>query len=185
MEMGEKNLEMVEKIREKANVTYEEAKDALERNNWDMLDAMVDLERAGRIRKSTGAFSYSDTAQSSEAPDYRTVEATASGGRTEKGKFKTLGEELKKLLQKGLDNSFVVRKDGKTILTLPVLIFVAVLLLAFWVTVPLLIVGMIFHFRYGFEGIDLGSESINQTMDKAADYVDDLVEKYKEDHKKD
>ena len=134
---------------------------------------------------AAGAFSYSDTAQSSEAPDYRTVEATASGGRTEKGKFKTLGEELKKLIQKGLDNSFVVRKDGKTILTLPVLIFVAVLLLAFWVTVPLLIVGMIFHFRYGFEGIDLGSESINQTMDKAADYVDDLVEKYKEDHKKD
>ena len=38
-------LEMVEKIREKTGVTYEEAREALEKANWDMLDAIVSLEK--------------------------------------------------------------------------------------------------------------------------------------------
>ena len=32
------NFEKVEKLREHANVTYEEAKEALENSNWDILD---------------------------------------------------------------------------------------------------------------------------------------------------
>ena len=47
------NLEKVEKLRERANVSYEEARTALEENNWDLLDAMVALEKAGRTRKNT------------------------------------------------------------------------------------------------------------------------------------
>ena len=38
-------LEMVEKIREKTGVTYEEAREALEKANWDMLDAVVTIEK--------------------------------------------------------------------------------------------------------------------------------------------
>ena len=34
------NFEKVEKLREHANVSYEEAKQALENSNWDILDAM-------------------------------------------------------------------------------------------------------------------------------------------------
>ena len=66
------------------------------------------------------------------------------------------------------------------IVSVPVLVMVILVIGAFWVTVPLLIVGLVFRFRYSFEGQDLGNDTINVTMDKAADYVDDLVEKYKE-----
>ena len=45
------NLEKVEKLRERANVTYEEAKEALENNDWDLLDAMVALEKEGKTVK--------------------------------------------------------------------------------------------------------------------------------------
>ena len=38
------HFEMVEKLRQKANVSYEEAKDALEKCDWDMLDALVLLD---------------------------------------------------------------------------------------------------------------------------------------------
>ena len=34
-------LEKVEKLRERADVSYEEAKEALEDCDWDLLDAMV------------------------------------------------------------------------------------------------------------------------------------------------
>ena len=42
------NMEKVEKLRERANVTYEEAKAALEESSWDLLDAIVNLERQGK-----------------------------------------------------------------------------------------------------------------------------------------
>lgn len=37
--------EMIEKLMNKAKVSYEEAESALEKNNWDLLDAMIYLER--------------------------------------------------------------------------------------------------------------------------------------------
>ena len=35
------NLEKVEKLREKTGVSYEEVKEALEANNYDVLDAII------------------------------------------------------------------------------------------------------------------------------------------------
>ena len=43
-------MEKVERLREKANVSYEEAKDALEQANGDLLDAIVLLERQGKVK---------------------------------------------------------------------------------------------------------------------------------------
>lgn len=45
------HYEMVEKLREKADVTYEEAKSALELTDWDLLDAMLLLERRGQTKQ--------------------------------------------------------------------------------------------------------------------------------------
>ena len=46
------HLEMVEKLREKANVTYDEARTALEVCNWDLLDALLLLENEGKLNLS-------------------------------------------------------------------------------------------------------------------------------------
>jgi len=48
---------MVETLREKANVSYEEAKAALEASNWDLLDAIVLLEGEGKIPTETSTYS--------------------------------------------------------------------------------------------------------------------------------
>ena len=45
------HLEMVEKLREKANVSYEEASAALEKCNWDLLDALLLLESEGKLHR--------------------------------------------------------------------------------------------------------------------------------------
>ena len=42
------HLEMVEKLAQKAGVSYEDAKMALEACGWDMLDALVYLEKLGK-----------------------------------------------------------------------------------------------------------------------------------------
>ena len=46
------HFEMTEKLRERANVSYEEAKEALELNEWDILEAIVYLEREGKTSRS-------------------------------------------------------------------------------------------------------------------------------------
>ena len=174
------NMEMVEMLHEKANVSYEEAKAALERNNWDVLDALIDLEKMGKVSEARTAENHSPNSETVEMDQNAStlqVSSETSDKRTGKKRFATLKEELKKLIRKGLDNSFVVSKEDKTIISLPVLVFVIMLLAAFWVTVPLLIVGAVFHFRYAFQGQDLGKEDINETLEKAADYVDGLAQK--------
>ena len=39
-------VEMIEKLMEKTNVTREEAEKALEKVNWDLLDAIIYVERS-------------------------------------------------------------------------------------------------------------------------------------------
>ena len=70
-------LEKVEKLRERANVSYEEAKEALDKSNGDLLDAMVYLEKQGKV-KSPEQTSYSTDA--SEQPKYADVPAIVKEG---------------------------------------------------------------------------------------------------------
>ena len=49
-------LEKVEKLRQRANVSYEEAKEALEASDWDLLDAMVYLDVYKRQMQSRARF---------------------------------------------------------------------------------------------------------------------------------
>ena len=45
------DLKLVEKLKDKANISYEEAKEILEANNWDILDAIIYLEENQKKNK--------------------------------------------------------------------------------------------------------------------------------------
>ena len=47
-------LEQIERLRAKANVSYEEAKQAYEAANGDLLEAVIMLERQGKIKPPKG-----------------------------------------------------------------------------------------------------------------------------------
>ena len=66
-------LEKVEKLRERANVSYEDAKMALEKSNGDLLDAMVLLEQLGKVEAPNNT-SYSTSYE--EQPQYLSVPDT-------------------------------------------------------------------------------------------------------------
>ena len=55
------HYEMVEKLRQKANVSYEEAKAALEKTEWDILDALVLLENEGKVHQDGATFTTKET----------------------------------------------------------------------------------------------------------------------------
>ena len=86
-----------------------------------------------------------------------------------------LGTLLRDAINLGNRNRFEVRKGDDMVLDLPVTVLVLLLIFAFWVCVPLLVIGLFAGFRYSFSGAELGRESINNAMDKAAEAADKVM----------
>ena len=61
------NLDKVEKLRERADISYDEARAVLEECEWDLLDAVIKLEEQGKI-SSEGRGEYSTKVGSSDSP---------------------------------------------------------------------------------------------------------------------
>lgn len=174
-------LEKVELIREKTGVTYDDAQAALAANGDDVLDAIVWLERLGKVDAATAQ-------STTQAPPYEGIspEMVAaqqsyerSSEKTNFGKWldKTF-EVLKNLCRKGLDTSFVVERRGERIISVPVLLLV-IGLFAWWATIPVLIIGLFFDCHYHFEGIDRVSVDINEVMDAASEGATSIKESVK------
>ncbi len=170
-------LEKVEKLRQRANVTYEDAKKALEACNWDMLDAMVYLEKLGKVKEpgqTVYSTSYDEQTQYTSVAD-KVHEQKESGESC----FKKLGRLFKKAWQKGNDNDFCVFHKNEEIIRVPVWVFVLALLFAWHLILIVMVVSLFFDCRYCFAGKDDLSK-VNQFMSKA----NDLAEKAKEEYDK-
>ena len=165
------NFEKVEKLRERANVSYEEAKDALERCGWDVLDAMVLLEKQG---KTSGPAKTSYSTDYDQQEGYAPVEKTVYNEEKEKGRarrsFKSLVRDFIRICR---DNAFVVTRKEREVFRVPVSILVLVVLLAWKLVLPAMIIGLFLGFKYSFEGKD-DLEKANELMNSAenvANYV--------------
>ena len=53
-------LNLVEKLRTKTGITYEDAKRVLEINNWDILEAILDLEKQGKVKSPSVSIFYTN-----------------------------------------------------------------------------------------------------------------------------
>ena len=88
---------------------------------------------------------------------------------------------LKKAVEYGNRNHFQIHRKEETVLELPVTVLVILIIAAFWVTIPLLVLGLFLGCRYSFIGPDLGKAIVNGAMDAAAK----TAEKVKEEVAKD
>ncbi len=169
------NFEMVEKLCEKANVTYEEAKTALEAANWDLLDAIVLLEQEGKVKKSTSHHStQAEPVEEEEPPKTPPL-------RTQLRKLWAL---LLKLLRIGNTNHLVVSHNGKQVFSLPVTVVVVLLICSCMGVLVAVGVSLFFGVRYSFSGEQLGKESVNNAMQKATDMAEHVKESFEEELKK-
>lgn len=86
--------------------------------------------------------------------------------------LKNVGEHIRRLIACGNRNRFEIRKDGKSVMELPVTVLVLALVCAFWVCVPLLVIGLFTGCRYSFGGRELGRAGLNDALAKAADVAE-------------
>lgn len=191
-------LEMVERLKEKADVSYALAKEALEYSGGNLLDALIYLEEKGAIPRTEGAYFSSRGAAAPPAPAEEPAQvlvpvrektkkekkARKQGAGAEKKK-KSGGSFLSTLRRWLIDNELEVWRKDQPITGLPVLILALLLCFAFWFTIPALVLGLFAGFRYRFSGPDLEREELNSVMGSVADTAADLGHKVMEELKHD
>ena len=178
-------LEKVEKLREKADVTLAEAKEALDNSGGDILDALIFLEENGKAitPASGGFFSGADLpvkTESASSGNNKSKDQSGGSGEDFTDLLKRFGAFCLKLFNKGLSNYLEVTKGDQHLFSCPVLLLVLLLLFFFWITIPLFVISLFCGFRYRFSGEDLGKESVNSVMDSAAVAVDDVKRSFAE-----
>ncbi len=85
------NIEKIDMVRERMKVTYEEAKGALEAANWDVVEAIITLERDEKARRE---------------------EIFVRGNE--------LVEKIKEIVRKGNINRLRVKQDDQVLVEIPV-----------------------------------------------------------------
>ena len=174
------DLEKVEKLREKADVSFSEAKEALDAADGDLLDALIYLEKLGKSTVPAGGGFYSSAGGSGEQ---RRAEpgndgAAAYNGESFGDMMKRFGRFCMMLLRKGNSNFLEARKNDRLMFSCPVTIVVLFVLFFFWITIPLFVISLFFGWHYHFRGADLGRESVNRMMDSASDLADDVKKSF-------
>lgn len=185
--------EMVEKLSEKCNVTLEKARDTLEVSDWNMLTATHLLEQEqfrkmqelNEVASDCGGMAVQYATEEEAATEEIVLDAEAAAteetafdaatddtARVEAPKRRRCHRGLKRVIRQvvafGNRNRFMVRRGDAAMMQLPVTVLALLLLCAFWVCVPLLVIGLFAGCRYSFDGKELGRRDINGALDKAA-----------------
>ena len=148
------HIEMIEKLREKAGITREEAADALTRANWDMLEALVILEREGRIAPLTSSVVSAGGRQYNGGTGAGIPPYAANPGTRGTAGGEGLGSKIKTLFRNSVLYSLMVRRNGKVLVSLPVILFAVILCAAFRLTVLVTLLGLFIGCRYSVEKRD-------------------------------
>lgn len=171
------NIDKIEKIVEKTGMTYEEAKQVLDSCGGDLLEAMLLLESQGKVRTPAGS-TYSTQPESS-------AEFKEAAQKCEDASKETFGDQMRKigvwflgLLRKGRENFFIVSKDEKEIINIPVLLLAICLIAAFWLTLIAVVAGLFMGYRYSFRGNITKAVDVNTACSKAADAAETIKQEF-------
>lgn len=114
------NIEQIDLLRKRANVSYEEAKDALEKNNDDLVEALVYLEQKNKTKS------------------FKNSSASGFMGK------------LKNLFNKSMEYKFLVYKESEVAVKLPLLVFILLLVLACPITIVALLISLFSGWKIKF-----------------------------------
>jgi len=175
--------EMIKVLMEKAKVSYEEAEKVLQECDWDLLDSIIYLERQGKVENNEANTVIEVAVESKEENKKENEEnhKKKSGGIGEIiGRvFKFMG----KVISKGNENYFEVRKESKKPIKISLTISTLLLIIGFWPVAILLVVGLFLGYRYSITGPDINTNKVNDIFDKASESADNIKDDFKEGYK--
>lgn len=148
-------FEKVEKIVQMSGCSYEDAKNALEQTDGNMLEAMILLERQGKAAPQGGAYStrYESQPQYVSLPP---IQEKKSGG---------FREGCRKIWHFLSTNFLLISRKGELFAKLPLWAVTLIFLFAWYLALVLVVVSLFFDFSYKLVG-EKDMNEANRVMDK-------------------
>lgn len=139
------HIDMIEKLCEKAGISLGEAKEVLERADWDMLEALVILEKEGKIQPLTTSVS---TVEKESAYEKVESEMRKSKDSSWNRFWSELMENLKLLFNKIFTHSLVMRsRKSGNVIHIP--LFIGIILC--FVSLTMVAVGLLLGLLMGYD----------------------------------
>lgn len=158
------NLKLVDKLKNKTNITYEEAKTVLEKSNWDILDAILYLEDQGKVPKPSASIFYTNEPKDS----YKYIEVINNkdqknnyDNRKNSNTFEGIFEVVCKVIDTCNNIFFEIKRENIGFLKIPSTVMILLLIFAFWIVIPLAIVGLFFDMEFSLSGNNVEINKIN------------------------
>ena len=175
-------IKLVDTLRDKTNISYEEAKSALENSNWDILDAMLYLEEHGRVKKPSVSIFYTNEYKESYTNQKEVVnikEDRDSNNSKSRNNFDGIFEAICKAIDT-CNNIFVeIRRRGRVLLKLPLTVLILLLFFTFWIIIPLMIVGLFFDIEFLVLAKSVNTDKVNKVFSEISKNAQNIKEKFK------
>lgn len=144
-------LEKIEILRERAVVSYAEAKEILIKSNGDVLEALLILENQSKVKG-------------------RKTEFFDCCTKNSKGVLGT----VKKLINKGNNTKFVISKEGNVITDMPVTLLAIITAVMPPLTIAGVLAAMVTSHKVSFMKPDGKGMKINETLNKVTSCVNNV-----------
>lgn len=161
------NLKLIDRLKNKTNISYEEAKTVLEKSNWDILDAMLYLEEKGKVPKPSDSIFY--TNEYKESYKYIDVinkndQKNNYNNRKSGNNFEGFFEVVCKVIDTCNKILFEIKRENRIFLKIPSTVMILLLIFAFWMVIPLAIVGLFFDMEFSLSGNKAEINKINNVF---------------------
>lgn len=164
-------LEQIDSLRARANVSYAEAKEALEKAGGNMIDAIISLETENktvydRIKK--------------EKAKERTYEKQQQRKEQVKANADDFANQVKSVFESLNETRVVMYNSDRVVLDISLTITLIAAIFAFPVTLAILIIGMVTGHKYKIVRKDNKGDTVNSVLDKASEVSQNVAETLKE-----
>lgn len=151
-------LEQIDLLRKRANVSYQDAKEALEKSNNDIVEALIYLEKENKVKSK----------KENQC----------------KGKFL---DKIKELFRKGNETRVIIKnQQEENVLNLSVNISILITIIATpFVVIIALLVALLTKHKIRIKKSNSEDLEVNRVLDKVSDAVNSAAESFKDNSKKD
>lgn len=172
--------EMIEVLMRKANVSREEAEEALEKCNDDILDAIVYFERIGKVGNNEVTTIIEVKEEDQKQENKNNEEKCGGIGEIIGRIFRFAG----KFIRKGNENHFEIRKENEKPIKISLTISALLLIFLFIPSMVLLIVGLFCGYKYSISGPNIKYDGVNDVFEQASKSADNIKKDFKEGYEK-
>lgn len=177
------DIKSIEKLKNKFNISFEDAKIALERADGDILDATVYLEKVGKIKKPSVSTYFSNEYRDSTRENYKEESTNEEFTENKENKKETFYQGFFEGVCRFIDNCnnifLKMKKHDNVIINLPLTVVVILLFFTFWIIVPCAIIALFFDMNFEVDGKNIESSKINHIFNILSDSVKKIKKEFK------